>query len=252
VLDISDLERRWLKYKIKRYAPMGIGILILSVSVLLLLYFWFDTSVPKNISNPSIHSAKVEKMTSIPKAQVVFEENRTILEPSMEFVQSFESAPHLSVPLKSSVQSVAKTTQPIMAAVPTPQVIKVPEISNAIPVAGSASPSSDKSLSINRNESKLDIESLQRRFKDTSNANLGLFIARYYYDQGNFNEAYNYALKTNTLNSKIDESWLIFSKSLVKLGKSDQAKKTLQLYISQSGSETAKALLDAIEKGNFK
>jgi len=191
-------------------------------------------------------------MTSIPKAQVVFEENRTILEPSMEFVQSFESAPHLSVPLKSSVQSVAKTTQPIMAAVPTPQVIKVPEISNAIPVAGSASPSSDKSLSINRNESKLDIESLQRRFKDTSNANLGLFIARYYYDQGNFNEAYNYALKTNTLNSKIDESWLIFSKSLVKLGKSDQAKKTLQLYISQSGSETAKALLDAIEKGNFK
>ncbi|MGD9654962.1 MAG: tol-pal system YbgF family protein, partial [Sulfuricurvum sp.] len=133
-----------------------------------------------------------------------------------------------------------------------PQVIKVPELSNSMTAAGAVSAPSDKSLSINRNESKLDIEGLQRRFKETSNANLGLFIARYYYDQGNFNEAYNYALRTNTLNSKIDESWLIFSKSLVKLGKSDQAKKTLQLYISQSGSETAKILLDSIEKGNFK
>ena len=109
------------------------------------------------------------------------------------------------------------------------------------------------SLSINRNnESKLDINDLQRRFKETSNANLGLFIARYYYDHGNYDEAYNYALKTNNLNNRIDESWILFSKSLVKLGRTDQAKKTLQLYISQSNSEAARALLDTIERGNFK
>ncbi|MFZ2889639.1 tetratricopeptide repeat protein, partial [Sulfuricurvum sp.] len=110
----------------------------------------------------------------------------------------------------------------------------------------------DASFSINRAESKFNINDLQQRFKETSNANLGLFIARYYYDRGEYSEAYNYALKTNSINNKVDESWIIFSKSLVKLGRVDQAKKTLQLYISQSNSEAAHNLLDSIEKGNFK
>jgi two-component SAPR family response regulator len=128
-----------------------------------------------------------------------------------------------------------------------PQSIKTQTV-----VATSKTQSSNGSLSINRNESKINIEDLKLRFKETSNANLGLFIARYYYDHGDYNEAYNYALKTNTMNSRIDESWIIFSKSLVKLGKTDQAKKTLQLYLSQSNSESAKALLDSIERGSFK
>lgn len=248
MLDIPNLERRWLKYKIKRYAPIGASVFIFSVSAVIAL-LWFNTSdMPKSAAKKPI----ITKTVTIPKTPIAIEDTRIALEPSMEFVQAFEKESLSTIPLNTSRQTVLKTSQPIIGAVPPPQVIKVPELSNSMTAAGAVSAPSDKSLSINRNESKLDIEGLQRRFKETSNANLGLFIARYYYDQGNFNEAYNYALRTNTLNSKIDESWLIFSKSLVKLGKSDQAKKTLQLYISQSGSETAKILLDSIEKGNFK
>jgi tetratricopeptide (TPR) repeat protein len=127
-----------------------------------------------------------------------------------------------------------------------PQILNVPEYTPPQTPSASKTIHSDKTFSINRNESKLDIEELQRRFKETSNANLGLFIARYYYDLGNYDESYNYALKTNNVNNKIDESWIIFSKSLVKLGKTDQAKKTLKLYIAQSDSEAARGLLDTI------
>ena len=103
-----------------------------------------------------------------------------------------------------------------------------------------------------RDSSTFDISEIENRFKENSNPHLGLYIARYHYDHGNYNEAYNYALKTNAINNNIEESWLIFAKSLVKLGKSDQAKKTLQFYISQSNSENAKNLLNSIEQGNIK
>lgn len=251
MLDIHDLERRWLRYKIKRYIPVGISILLILLLSIILIAIWSHTDKPaKTIVKTTVVSmpkgAKTVQTTY--QTTLISNDNRPVLEPSMEFVQSFETHPQAIITPKVSNQQVTQPIQPQMKTIPPPQVIQVPTVNT--PVVDSVP--SEKSISINLHESKLDIEGIQRRFKETSNANLGLFIARYYYDQGNFNEAYNYALRTNTLNSKIDESWLIFSKSLVKLGKADQAKKTLQLYISQSNSETAKTLLDAINKGNFK
>lgn len=127
-----------------------------------------------------------------------------------------------------------------------------PQTVGSSPKPAVAGAQGERGLLINRNENKTDIEELQNRFKETSNANLGLYIAKYHYDRGNYAEAYNYALKTNAINSRIEESWLLFSKALVKLGRTEQAKKTLQLYVQQSDSDAAKALLNSIEKGAFK
>jgi len=109
-----------------------------------------------------------------------------------------------------------------------------------------------KPSTINRDTVTFDIHEIEDRFQNNSNPHLGLYIARYHYDHGNYSEAYNYALKTNAINNTIEESWLIFAKSMVKLGKSDQAKKTLQLYISQSNSDSARSLLESLEKGESK
>jgi len=172
----------------------------------------------------------------------------------MEFIHSLSesSSAIASVPESGQIKNIPssqKTTAPQLP----PPTAKMLDVTKLPPLPKTQIPlSSNKTLSINRNESALDITELEQRFKETSNSNLGLFIARYYYDHGNYSESYNYALKTNAVNSHIEESWIIFSKSLIKLGKIDQAKKTLQLYITQSGSETAKSLLENIEKGNFK
>jgi hypothetical protein len=250
VLDIHNLERRWIKYKIKSYLPHIITIVIAFILLLLLVFTWSSSEILSTNSEkiPPQNSTKITTQKPLSSEQKPPE----LLEPSMDFVQSFQtSQPAVIEP--STPPSPSIIEKPVKEIVPIPKVITMPE---AVPLKPSqtsvASSSHNKALSLNRNESKFDIESIENRFKETSNPNLGLFIARYYYDHGNFSEAYNFSLKTNTLNSKIEESWIIFSKSLVKLGKTDQAKKTLQLYISESNSDSARMLLDSIERGSFK
>ncbi|MDD2780153.1 CDC27 family protein [Sulfuricurvum sp.] len=249
MLDIKKLERRWLKYKIKSFAPYFM-VFFLLLLVLSGVSWWFKSQISTQTSITKVPMTSTLKAVSDKSLPLTIDENTTILEPSMDFIQSFQDAP---VPneIQTSPTSIKKIPTPQLP--PIPKNLKIPEYSpsQTVPVA-SRLLGDDKSLSIKRDDTKLDINELQRRFKETSNANLALFISRYYYDHGDYNEAYNYALKTNNLNNRIDESWILFSKSLVKLGKTDQAKKTLQLYISQSNSDAAKNLLDNIERGNFK
>jgi len=246
VLDIHTLERRWLRYKIRSYAPYILSallLLVLSITAFSLLNGKESDSFVTNDQNSSSDKAhsSLEKTNDL--------ESSNLLEPSMEFVQSFQpSEPEISAP----VAVAPKQTQLTQNSVPIPKVLNVPDSGQIQPIAVSSSTKNDKSSSLNYNETKMDIESVIRRFKDTSDPNLGLFIARYYYAQGNYNDAYNFALKTNNINNKMDESWIIFSKSLVRLGKVDQAKKTLKLYIAESNSDTARSLLDSIEQGTFK
>lgn len=250
MLDIHTLERRWLKYKIKSYLPHIITLLSAVLLFIALAYTWSDSDVAVPDTKKDEPLQHTDSMT---KNSAPSEENTSVvLEPSMEFVQSFQTSQN--APVQPAVKTVPTTiNKPQNDAPPVPKVLSMPEMAPAKPLPPKAvSSPADKPLSLNRNDSKLDIESIERRFKETSNPSLGLFIARYHYDHGNYSEAYNVSLKTNTLNSKIEESWIIFSKSLVKLGKPDQAKKTLQLYISESNSEAARSLLDSIERGNFK
>lgn len=254
MLDIKRLERRWLKYKIKSFLPHFIALFAV-LSVLIGISVWFNTEKSAD-HNRTDTEKNIVSLTKVPLPTPISDHNKTVLEPSMEFVQTFQDqyiAPEPESKTPPAEVPAPAVNKPVRPAPVPPKTLHMPEYTPppAVPVV-SRTVTNDKSLSINRNESKLDIEDLQRRFKETSNANLGLFIARYYYDHGDYNEAYNYALKTNNVNNRIDESWILFSKSLVKLGKTDQAKKTLQLYISQSNSDAARGLLDAIEKGNFK
>jgi hypothetical protein len=239
VLDIRNLERRWIKYKLKSYAPHIVSAIIVTIMTLLLPFIWFDSKKNKSVSEVTSLISSTPKTT--PTAKVLNEESSTVLEPSMDFVHSFQSA---TPPLQTTAKMPQIIEKPSLEALPSvPKTLNTPE---------SVSSKNTPSLALNRNESKIDIESIEHRFKETSNPSLGLFIARYHYDHGNYGEAYNFSLKTNALNSKMDESWIIFAKSLIKLGKIEQAKKTLQVYISESNSESARLLLESIEKGGFK
>lgn len=226
MLNIQNLERRWLKYKIKFYAPYILGVIAL-LTLLIVVTYSKKSDTDKTQELLASPSTSTHKTAS------------TVLEPSMDFVRSFQTTLPINEPPKAPLQ---KNAQPVREPLPIPKLVATPPPNS----------SDEKSFSLNRTESKLDIGTLERRFKETSNANLGLFIARYHYDHGNYSEAYNFALKTNSISNKIEESWIIFAKSLVKLGREEQAKKTLQFYITDSNSEAARTLLDTIERGTFK
>ena len=81
---------------------------------------------------------------------------------------------------------------------------------------------------------------------------MSLFLAKYYYAQGKYKMSRNYSLVTNELDPNIDESWILFAKSLVKLGDINKAKKTLKSYIEHTNSLKAKELYKKINEGKFK
>lgn len=243
MLDIRDLERRWLKYKLKRYLPYTAAALVVLGGVVM---FLLPTREDSLSSVAESNGSERSLLPSSSRADL----NTTVLEPSMEFVETFQG------PLAAHPAQAAEAPRlPAQSSLPPPKILEMPEPPQTVgssPKPAVAGAQGERGLLINRNENKTDIEELQNRFKETSNANLGLYIAKYHYDRGNYAEAYNYALKTNAINSRIEESWLLFSKALVKLGRTEQAKKTLQLYVQQSDSDAAKALLNSIEKGAFK
>ena len=109
-----------------------------------------------------------------------------------------------------------------------------------------------KKISIQRRDTSDDIRHIIKRFKKNNNPALSLFIAKKYYELGEYHKAYNYALITNEIDRDIDASWIVFAKSLVKLNQKEMAIKTLKQYIESTHSSSAKILLDEIVSGKFK
>lgn len=249
MLDIQSLERRWLRYKLKVYLPYT-AIIMLCILGYGAYSFLMTDQNPENshIQLPS----KTPTTSSLPPPSPSTE---VVLEPSMNFMQNIEPfnasespAPAIIKPAAQK-ETVALPPVAVQGSLPKETVFQSqPPPKDHLPNKSITNEIKAPVPIVKRDETPLNINELQTRFQSNANPNLGVFIARYHYDHGNYPEAYNYALKTNAINNKMEESWLIFAKSLIKMGKMDQAKKTLQLYISQSNSENAKNLLDSLEK----
>jgi tetratricopeptide (TPR) repeat protein len=144
---------------------------------------------------------------------------------------------------------VEEVKQPIVAAQKKQEVIaplKNEEVLQSTPKIEAKS-----EINIKRKNDD-DIRDVINRFNTNHNPALSLFVAKKYYQNGDYEQAYNYALMTNEINNNIEESWIIFSKSLVKMNKKDEAQETLKKYIAHSHSSQAKQLLDEIGSGKFK
>lgn len=247
MLDIFKLERRWLKYKIKKTFPY---LLLITISTILIFILpSMLSNKPSSADSTSLKKDSI-KLKTISRINPKHDEGIMVLEPSIHFIESMSAA---SIPISNTEVSTPTISKPTQTSInknlpnSTISLTTVPAI-----VKPTQAPIKGTLTSIKRDDAAFDIHELENRFKENSNPNLGVYIARYHYDHGNYSEAYNYALKTNSINSSIDDSWLIFAKSLVKLGKEDQARKTLQLYISNSNSQNAKNYLDTLNKENGK
>lgn len=241
MLDISKLERRWLKYKIKKILPYAL--LVTTVAIM-------GVTIPFVLSNKPSSTALIVSKKEVAKVKAP---HIMVLEPSMHFIESMETPSNpmtntaMLVPSSTKPSPIPKTSIASIVSLPTPApAIAQVQIKAPQPLV------KGKLTSIKRDDTAFDIHEIEDRFKNTSSPNLGVYIAKYHYDHGNYSEAYNYALKTNAINNSIEDNWLIFAKSLVKLGKEEQAKKTLQLYISNSNSQAAKNYLDTLDKGGSK
>jgi hypothetical protein len=283
MLNTRELEKRWLRYKIKSYIPyVVISISIIIIALISFIFFDDFKDEKKNqviTTKPDLATDKKESNyiqeeknnTEIIEQPIIKqvtleqknESNQLQLKPSMGFIhhiQSEEQQPYYQTLHKTPVmkkrvkRKVVKQNieEEYMDISPKSHKHKhAPIIQKAKPVVKEQDSSQKQVITIERRDSQKDIQDIIRRFKKNNNPALSLFIAKKSYEVGDYKQAYNYALITNGLNHNIEESWLIFAKSLVKLHKKDMAIKTLDEYIRYSHSSNARILLNDIKSGKF-
>jgi hypothetical protein len=253
MLDVKNLEKRWMVYKIKSLLPYTLPLLALIPLVIFLAQKNEKTPVhievatvevvqKKETPTPLQVEKKIQNLTQEPKPESL------AIEPSMGFVKNIKTnqkemhQKEIAQPKESVLVEKIEKKEPLNV-VAAPVVVQntTVEVLDKKPT-----------LNIERKSKNSDIEHVIKRFQADNNPALSLFIAKKYYEMGNFEEAYNYALATNRLKNDMQESWIVFSKSLVKLGKKDEAIKTLKQYISFSNSTEAKQLHEEIVSGKFK
>ena len=272
MLNINELEQRWLRYKIKSYTPHAIISLSLVVIVIFILFLTNDTqdiavskmAVQKSQKSPVVQkvSVKKEKIKEEPKkVQVALQaiknpsksttlSTKMTITPSLDFMKKMQdnTLSHYEYNTQVAVSPKPKKIFKKQA----PQKVQKEPIIEAPEQEIVSIQKQETLVRINRQNTHDDIAQVIRRFNKNNNPALSLFIAKKYYELGDYHKSYNYALITNEINRNIEASWIVFAKSLVKLNEKDMAVKTLQTYVSQSNSNRANILLDDITSGKFK
>ncbi|PHS57033.1 MAG: hypothetical protein COB17_07390 [Sulfurimonas sp.] len=240
MLNITDLENRHKKYKIKTYIPKLIA--FLSIIILSILFITVFKPKEKKIIQPQVVQLQVIKKENIQNLKALIPKKnintqQLVLYPSFKFLQDLK----FDDLKKEKTKQTAKFQKDIL------QNKKIIDINKNMQIALEKK----NEIKIKRQNTNKDIEHVLKRFENNNNPALSLFVAKKYYELGFYDKSYNYALITNNINSEIDDSWIIFTKSLVKLNQKNKALKILKAYIKQSHSSEAKILLNDILSGKF-
>lgn len=284
MLNIRDLEARHKKYKLKSYMPyflVLILIIILALATTFINYNFVSTidsqknesthkiidknlsitvqnNTPKDKSDNNQTKVLLEKVVSEikvidePKEKEQIVQEKTLLTPSLDFIRKIQGETPVYYTNEDNLEA-KKIKKPKKVIEEKRAVVNMEDIAVQKKKEPAIAVEKKSTISIKRKDSDAnsEIQHVIKRFKVNHNPALSLFIAKKYYQLGEYDKAYNYALITNDINNNIEASWIIFAKSLVKLNKKDMAIKTLDKYINHSHSSEAKILLDEIKSGKF-
>ena len=243
MLNITELEKLQKRYRLKSYIKYSsiFSTILIVVTITFFLTPKTDSKKQELVVQDIVQKEIKPKPPQVQKELSIVKEEKTrpkeskklVLHPSFDFIQKIN----------------VKTEKPI---------IKEDIVTNLVqkeiqqkPEQKTQITQTNNDIKIQRQNTNKDIEHVLKRFENNKNPALSLFVAKKYYELGSYDKAYNYALITNDINNEIDESWLIFTKSMVKLNQKNKAIKLLQEYIKHSHSAEAKTLLDDIISGKF-
>jgi len=273
MLNVHDLERRWLKYKIKSYLPhFSLATALVTAAVLLFFYLPKMDNTEEIVKNTEDKKAVLPKETlpvetdsdikrkgtqelqtplEVPQntqKQEVQQSSNMVLKPSLHFMDNIEDTlnPYMEMDDKEQLEQ-GSLLESSNERIESPSEKPIENVQEGLPPK-----EKKRMLTIKKNEDESDLKDVIRRFKKNKNPALSLFIAKRYYALEQYQKSYNYALITNEIDKNIDESWIIFSKSLVKLGQHELATLTLKTYLKNSKSTQAEILLRKIEAGDFR
>ncbi|RLA71724.1 MAG: hypothetical protein DRG30_08195 [Epsilonproteobacteria bacterium] len=238
--DVEKLEREWENYKSKQRRPWIIAS-ALFLLILLLIIFREDflKIVPKYSS---------DKNTSLSENNETNKSmsNKNELNLTVEKSLTSESNKEINGSTKS------EKTPPLMAIeVSNQEPQQIEKKRKYLKIELTDRYPAKKKEELNKKSSERTLESVERSFIKSGEYADALYLARAYYKKEDYDKALKWALVTNDLNSKLEESWLIFTKSKAQNGQTEEAIQVLTAYIEKTNSAKAKVLLIKIKKGDF-
>ena len=262
--DIRALEKRWYKYKTKKIMARLYKILLFGF-LLIGIYFAY-TKLENNIhlllnKSPETNSSTEPLISNTP---VVVDtnttNNETVVAEKIESPESYEVSlepviPIIDIEKEERISSYKKPRTSHATSTASKGVKAKPATyltANELAVIDNHALDSTKKKKINLNGTSVNyIETMKEKFARTKKPREALLLAKAFYASANYEEAEHWALTANKLDSGLEESWFIFAKSKVKLGKKDEAISILASYYTKSHSLKAKALIEKIKKGNL-
>ncbi len=252
--NVEGLEKKWKSYKSKQRTPWIVSAILIVLIILLIVFRADISTIVSKYSKDDNSSTKKEKEVQKSKSLKPYVPT---MAPKSESNQSVQEIVPVSGS-KEANQSVEKRKIPSMTievsdleAEPVREhkrkYLKI-EVTDRYPTKKKQT---EKPKKTTKKKNKRTIKSVEKNFSKSRSYYDSLFLARAYYKKGNYTKSQKWALVTNDLNSKLEESWLIFAKSKAKLGQRREAQQVLSAYIVKTNSAKAKALLLKIKKGKF-
>jgi len=244
--DVKVLEEQWKQYNKNKKKPYyaafaAIAILVISVSMYMVKQDIFSPSstVAPTVMAESSSDEKSVVLLDSPIAMVQEKEKIESIKPTVKVA--------LETPMVEDVP-----TLPIVDAIPIldekPKIAKQkPKIAISKTQAMIKKPRKKMHLNIVESSSVSAYKDVERRFYESHDTDDSLFLAKSYFRKGNYSKSEFWALQTNKVNSNIEESWIIFAKSKVKLGRRNEAIRILTNYVKRSHSSVANNLLNTLK-----
>jgi len=226
--DIEDLEKKWKKYQLKKRLPAYFGV----VFVILLFIFFIKMS---NFDIYSHYFTKGSQILEIKRASDKKINRKNLIN---------------SASLRLEVYNVDETKIKNY----DKDIITAQDILVDIPILDKRENDvKDKKVYLNIVEttSIKAYEDVEKRFYSLHDIDDGLFLAKSYYKKQNYKKSEYWALQVNMLDENLEDAILIFAKSKVKLGLTNESISILKRYINKSNSEKAKDLLYKIDNNEL-
>jgi len=84
---------------------------------------------------------------------------------------------------------------------------------------------------------------VEKLFEKRKSYDLALELARYYLRNKEYKKALLWAKRANTLDKESEEAWILYARSLYRLGKREKAKRVLRIYLEYKESKKIEELL---------
>ncbi|MCH9741360.1 MAG: CDC27 family protein [Epsilonproteobacteria bacterium] len=217
MINTKELEKRWYKYKAKNFILIFalILIFILLPYGIYYLYDYFDTPSPKQEVSKLITPQEVVVESSTPMVT-----EATTAEPEVEESKDNEVILAPTIPIVD-LDKEQRTTQ-------AKKVVhrKQAEEKKLVKAKPSSSLTAQELAVINGNDLKREkqkisfqrsssnyMDVMKTKFEQNKNPREALLLAKAYYKAGDYINAEEWALKANSLDKNMDESWFVFAKA---------------------------------------